>query len=91
MLITAPLPGAAWANPNPNPNPNPNQVLMTAPLPGAAWAVGGISVDDGARELYAIQRADGRICLGGARAIEPGAAVGSSDDATLSEEASYCY
>ena len=34
----------------------------------------------GARELYAIRQADGRICLGGARAIEPDAAVGNADD-----------
>ena len=60
---------------------------MTAPLPAAlAWKVGGISVDSdvGARELYAIRRADGRICFGGARALEPDAAIGSSDDATTS-------
>jgi len=40
----------------------------------------------GARELYLIRRPDGRLCLGGARALEPGAAVGSTDDASLSAE-----
>ena len=62
-----------------------NQVVMTAPVPAAAaWRVGALSVDSdvGARELYMIRRADGRLCLGGARALEPGAAVGSTDDAT---------
>ncbi len=60
---------------------------MTAPLPGsAAWGVGGLSVDSeaGARELYAIRRPDGRVCLGGARALEEGAAVGCADDGSLS-------
>eukprot|EP00966_Prymnesium_polylepis_P036933 856760-Prymnesium_polylepis.1 len=60
---------------------------MTAPLAGCdSWGVGGVSVDDGARELYAILRPDGRVCLGGARAIEPGAAVGCADDGSLSDE-----
>ena len=65
-----------------------NQVIMTRPLPAAReWAVGGLSVDSdvGARELYAIRRPDGRICLGGARALEEGAAVGCTDDGSLSE------
>ena len=31
-----------------------------------------------------IRRPDNRLCLGGARALEPGAAVGSTDDRTLS-------
>lgn len=60
---------------------------MTAPLPAtAAWGVGGFSVDSaaGARELYGLRRPDGRVCLGGARALEEGAAVGSTDDASLS-------
>ena len=62
---------------------------MTAPLPAArAWGLGALSVDSevGARELYLIRRPDGRLCLGGARALEPGAAVGSTDDASLSAE-----
>ena len=66
--------------------PTRNSVIMTEPLPSAAqWDVGGLSVDSdvGARELYAIRRPDGRVCLGGARALEPGAAVGSRDDASL--------
>lgn len=66
-----------------------NQVIMTKPLPATSdWQVGAFSVDSevGARELYAIRRPDGRICLGGARALEVGAAVGSTDDATLSDE-----
>ena len=44
--------------------------LFEAPH-GAAWGVGGLSVDSeaGARELYAIRRPDGRVCLGGARAL----------------------
>ena len=64
-----------------------NQVIMTPPLEGSAsWGVGGLSVDDGAKELYAIRRPDGRVCLGGARAIEPDAAVGNSDDASLCPE-----
>ena len=65
-----------------------NTVVMTAPLPATSrWGVGGFSVDSdiGARELYAIRRPDGRVCLGGARALEPSAAVGSSDDATTSD------
>lgn len=52
---------------------------MTAPLPAdaRAWGVGAFSVDSdvGSRELYAIRRADGRLCIGGARALEPDAAV----------------
>ena len=67
--------------------PTRNQVLMTKPLPEtASWRVGAFSVDSdiGARELYAIRRPDGRVCIGGARALEPGAAVGSTDDASLS-------
>ncbi|KAL1524129.1 hypothetical protein AB1Y20_019038 [Prymnesium parvum] len=61
-----------------------NQVIMTSPLPGGdEWGVGGISVDDGAREIYAIRRPDGRVCVGGARAIESGAAVGNDDDSSL--------
>ena len=66
-----------------------NQVVMTAPVPAAlAWEVGALSVDSdvGARELYMIRRPDGRLCLGGARALEPGAAVGSTDDASLSAD-----
>ena len=70
--------------------PTRNQVLMTSPIanrPGPAWSgVGGVSVDEGARELYAIARADGRVCVGGARSLEPGAAIGSTDDASLSDE-----
>ena len=65
-----------------------NQVIMTAPIPASqTWQVGGLSVDSekGARELYAIRRPDGRVCLGGARALEPGAAVGSTDDSSTSE------
>ena len=65
-----------------------NQVLMSAPTAAsAAWGVGALSVDSeiGARELYMIRRPDGRLCLGGARALEPGAAVGSTDDGSLSE------
>ena len=60
---------------------------MTAPLPATGdWGVGAFSVDSdvGARELYAIRRPDGRVCLGGARALEEDAAVGSTDDASLS-------
>lgn len=67
--------------------PTRNCVLMTQPLPAVHdWKIGAWSVDSdvGARELYAIRRPDGRICLGGARALEEGAAVGSSDDASLS-------
>ena len=63
-----------------------NQVVMTAPVPAArAWEVGALSVDSdvGARELYRIRRPDSRLCLGGARALEPGAVVGSTDDASL--------
>ena len=69
--------------------PTRNQVLMTSPIarPGPAWSgVGGVSVDEGAHELYAIARADGRVCVGGARVLEPDAAIGSTDDASLSEE-----
>jgi len=65
-----------------------NTVIMTKPLPRAAdWGVGAFSVDsdNGARELYAIRRPDGRVCLGGARALEPDAAVGNSDDSSNSE------
>ena len=68
--------------------PTRNQVIMTAPLPATAeWQVGGFSVDSevGARELYGIRRPDGRLCFGGARALEPGAAVGSNDDTSTSE------
>jgi glycine/D-amino acid oxidase-like deaminating enzyme len=32
-----------------------------------------------------IQRPDGRICIGGARAIEPDAAVGNTDGSSLNE------
>jgi glycine/D-amino acid oxidase-like deaminating enzyme len=49
-----------------------------------SWGVGGWCVGDGPDELYCIQRPDGRICLGGARSLEPDAAVGSMDDSTLS-------
>ena len=63
-----------------------NQVIMTAPTAGAWEGVAALGVDGGARELYAIRRADGRICLGGARAIEPDAAVGNADDGSLSPE-----
>ena len=65
-----------------------NSVIMTAPLPSTEqWGIGAWSVDSdiGARELYAIRRPDGRVCLGGARALEPGAAVGNSDDSSSSE------
>lgn len=64
-----------------------NSVIMTKPLPRTAdWGVGAFSVDseNGARELYAIRRPDGRVCLGGARALEANAAVGNSDDGTSS-------
>jgi glycine/D-amino acid oxidase-like deaminating enzyme len=46
--------------------------------------VGGWCMFDGADELYCIRRADGRICLGGARSLEPDSAVGSTDDNSLS-------
>eukprot|EP00965_Chrysotila_dentata_P190998 6174246-Pleurochrysis_carterae.AAC.3 len=63
-----------------------NQVLMTRPVrESAVWHVGGISVDEGAREVYAIMRPDRRVCIGGARALLPGAAVGDSDDSVLSQ------
>jgi glycine/D-amino acid oxidase-like deaminating enzyme len=68
--------------------PTRNSVIMTKPLPRTAhWGVGAFSVDseNGARELYAIRRPDGRVCLGGARALEAGAAVGVADDTTRSE------
>lgn len=68
--------------------PTRNSVIMTKPLPKTAeWHVGAFSVDSdiGARELYAIRRPDGRVCLGGARALEADAAVGVSDDTTNSE------
>ena len=48
-----------------------NRVIMTAPTAGAWEGVAALGVDSGARELYAIRRADGRICLGGARAVSP--------------------
>ena len=63
-------------------------MLLTAPLPAAQdWQVGAFAVDGdaGARELYCIRRSDGRVCLGGARALEPASAVGSTDDASLSD------
>lgn len=63
-----------------------NQVIMTRPVPAAAaWEVGAVSCDSdvGARELYMIRRPDGRLCLGGARALEEEAAVGSRDDGSL--------
>ena len=68
--------------------PTRNQVIMTKPLPKtASWQVGGWSVDSdvGARELYAIRRPDGRVCFGGARALEPNAAVGNADDGSTSD------
>ena len=65
--------------------PTRNHVLMTAPLPGAqSWKVGGLSAGDASKEIYAIMRSDGRVCIGGARALE-GGALGSMDDSSLSE------
>ena len=64
-----------------------NQVLMTKPTAAAAaWGVGALSIDSevGAREVYVPRRPDGRVCLGGARALEPDAAVGSTDDGSTS-------
>ena len=72
----------------PHSYPCRNQVIMTRPLPAtSAWGVGAFSVDSdvGARELYAIRRPDGRLCLGGVRALEEDAAVGNADDASLSD------
>jgi glycine/D-amino acid oxidase-like deaminating enzyme len=69
-----------------------NQVLMTSPsdLPGR-WGAGAFSVGaatgrgDIEEEIYCIKRPDGRLCVGGARSLEPGAAVGNSDDGSLNE------
>ena len=49
-----------------------------------AWRVGALCTGDGAREIYAIQRQDGRICIGGCRAAEPNAGKGNSDDGAVS-------
>lgn len=46
-----------------------------------------MSVDEGSREVYVMVREDGRVCVGGARAVEQGAAEGSSDDSSLSPAA----
>jgi glycine/D-amino acid oxidase-like deaminating enzyme len=65
--------------------PTRNHVLMTAPLPGAAsFKVGGLCSGDASKEIYCIMRSDGRMCIGGARALE-GGALGSTDDSSLSE------
>jgi glycine/D-amino acid oxidase-like deaminating enzyme len=65
--------------------PTRNHVIMTAPLPGArSWKVGGLSAGDASKEIYCIMRSDGRMCIGGARALE-GSALGSMDDSSLSD------
>jgi glycine/D-amino acid oxidase-like deaminating enzyme len=69
-----------------------NQAIMTSPsaLPGR-WGPGAFSVGaatgrgDISGEIYCIKRPDGRLCVGGARYLEPGAAVGNSDDGSLNE------
>ena len=64
--------------------PTRNHVMMTAPLPGAhSWTVGGLSSGDASKEIYCILRSDGRLCIGGARALEDNA-LGSTDDSSLS-------
>ena len=64
-----------------------NQVLMTAPLPAEnlkSWTTNGMgSWERASGEIYAIRRADNRICIGGARALEPNEARNNTDDATL--------
>lgn len=65
--------------------PTRNHVMMTAPLPGASsWTVGGLSSGDASKEVYCVLRSDGRMCIGGARALE-GGALGSTDDSSLSD------
>lgn len=61
-----------------------NHVMMTAPV-AHKWRVGAFSVGSGTpdAEIYAICRADRRICIGGMRSQEPNSAVGSLDDTTL--------
>ena len=57
-----------------------NQVLMTPPLP-PLWDVSGICTHDDF--TYAMQRCDGRVCIGGCRNIISGMEVGVSDDSVL--------
>lgn len=63
-----------------------NQVIMTSPLPNTVLNAGAMgSVGAGGEEVYLIQRADHRICIGGARSLEKDRAVGVKDDTTLND------
>ena len=64
-----------------------NQVIMTAPLENTVFNAGAMgSVGAGGEEVYVIQRADNRICIGGARSLEKDRAVGVKDDTKLNED-----
>lgn len=58
--------------------PVKNQVVTTRPAPQLFEC--GISFGDGSAELYAIQRPDGRIVLGGSRFLAPNEAMGDAND-----------
>lgn len=66
-----------------------NQVIMTKPLNQEMlknWARNGIGCWGKLEgEIYGILRQDNRICIGGARALEPNKAINNSDDSTLSK------